>query len=104
MPLPHHKLLGSEGFTRSGSIDAIARPERPSACSTHCLAPHPALRADLSPQKRGEVRKSHVEKHRLAVTLQPNVEAIDRAAVARLARRDQRAAPIRRHQRQHRIG
>ena len=48
--------------------------------------------------------RSHVEKHRLVVALQADVEMIDRVARARLARRDQRGAAIGRHQRQHRIG
>jgi DHA2 family multidrug resistance protein len=59
-----------------------------------------ALRAALRPGHG----PSHVEEHCFVVTLEADVEAIDRAAVALLARRDQRAAAIRRHQRQHRIG
>src|SRR6266436_10200104 len=40
---------------------------------------------------------SHVEKHRLVVALQVDVETIDCVAGARLAHRDQRAAPLGRH-------
>src|SRR5260221_2792257 len=49
-------------------------------------------------------KNSHVEKHRLVVALQANIKTIDRVAVARLARCDQRIAPVYRHQRQHRVG
>ena len=34
-----------------------AFPANAGVLSTLCLAPHPALRADLSPQKRGEVEE-----------------------------------------------
>src|SRR5260370_39690194 len=44
---------------------------------------------------------SHVEKHRLVVALQADVETIHRVAIARLARRNQRAAALRGHQRHH---
>src|SRR4051794_12534546 len=44
---------------------------------------------------------SHVEKHRLVVALQADVEAVD---AARSAPGDQGAAAVGRHQRQHRVG
>jgi hypothetical protein len=43
-----------------------------------------------SPGMTKKRNASHVEKHRLVVALQADVETIDRAAVARLTRRDQR--------------
>jgi hypothetical protein len=46
----------------------------------------------------------HLEKHRLIVALQAHVEAIDRIAGARPARRDQRGAAVGRYQRHHRVG
>src|SRR5689334_10509944 len=47
---------------------------------------------------------SHVEKYRLVVALQADVETIDRVAVARLALRDQRSAALGRHQGEHGVG
>src|SRR6195256_5161872 len=47
---------------------------------------------------------SNVEKHGFVVALQADVETIDRVAVARLARRDQRAAAIGGYERYHGIG
>src|SRR5258708_3566950 len=47
---------------------------------------------------------SNLEKHRLVVTLQMDVEAIDGGAVALLAFGDQGGAAIRRDQRHHGVG
>src|SRR5882724_13673292 len=44
---------------------------------------------------------SNLEKYRLVVALQVDIETIDRAAVARLAPLDQRGAAVGWHQRQH---
>ena len=49
-----------------------------------------------SPGMTKKEPSSNIEKHRLVVALQADVEAVDGAAIARLARRDQGGAAIER--------
>src|SRR5260370_24880362 len=91
LPLPARREVGKRGaspLTRIAPDDASHRRGDPT-----------------SPRKKsGErLRKkiSNIEKHRLVVALQADVETIDRAAIAGLAPSDQRGAALSGHQRNH---